>query len=477
MDLNAVWKIKLPASLAVFIVIGAGRWYNLYVIHKAGFDKALLTGIYFGVFAAVIALFIADLVLARGLLQFKIFSLKILFVVLLLVILCEKPVMNIFHMGFLVFLIVKAAVSIMIFTVLLIADAGRDGVDVFAGVKELPEKYLRKRPVKSFFEVLFRLFPNPEPTALYKIGDPGSGSPVFVTGNFELTIRRVAKALDGMDCWLLVCDSRGINIWCSTEAGHFGTKNIIQAIQRTGLAQIVSHKKIVLPQLSASNLSVDKIRSRTGFISTFGPLNIKNIDTYFKNPEDVDIRKATFILSERIEMSFGSPIILTSLLIMIFNFFGLFHLAVMLPVIYLYSFIHAMIFPKRFIKNVPLWALFVGVFVFAVNLLVSYLLHIDFMIDNIAISIGMAYLVIEFEGWSPLIKFAYGVYEKADISIDDDACIGCKACMEVCPKSVFEMKDGKAYAANVGACALCRACYVQCPVNAIDHSMDRQGEG
>jgi CO dehydrogenase/acetyl-CoA synthase gamma subunit (corrinoid Fe-S protein) len=62
--------------------------------------------------------------------------------------------------------------------------------------------------VKYFFinvvETLLRFFPIPCPTGLMVIGNPGPNSPVFLTCNYHLTVQKVKKALDGIDCYLLV---------------------------------------------------------------------------------------------------------------------------------------------------------------------------------------------------------------------------------------------------------------------------------
>ena len=54
---------------------------------------------------------------------------------------------------------------------------------------------------------------------LYAIGNPDDTSPVLVTGNYKLTFDAVREALDGRDAWLLVVDSRGINVWCAAGKG------------------------------------------------------------------------------------------------------------------------------------------------------------------------------------------------------------------------------------------------------------------
>lgn len=51
--------------------------------------------------------------------------------------------------------------------------------------------------------------------------------------------------------------------------------------------------------------------------------------------------------------------------------------------------------------------------------------------------------------------------------VDKEKCIGCGACVSVCPQNVFEMKNGKSRVARPENCVECNACVESCPVEAI----------
>ncbi|MDR0649571.1 MAG: 4Fe-4S binding protein [Synergistaceae bacterium] len=50
--------------------------------------------------------------------------------------------------------------------------------------------------------------------------------------------------------------------------------------------------------------------------------------------------------------------------------------------------------------------------------------------------------------------------------VDQDTCIGCEACVGVCPTSAISVSDGKA-SVDGDTCVECGACVSACPVSAI----------
>jgi len=56
----------------------------------------------------------------------------------------------------------------------------------------------------------------------------------------------------------------------------------------------------------------------------------------------------------------------------------------------------------------------------------------------------------------------------AKIEIDSDKCIGCRACINVCPHAVISINENIAFLANKDRCIECGACSKNCPTKAID---------
>jgi hypothetical protein len=144
---------------------------------------------------------------------------------------------------------------------------------------------------------LFRIEPG-----LYGVGNPDADSPVFVTANYKLTFDRLRIELHGIDGWILVLDSKGINVWCAAGKGTFGTEELIQRIEAVKLDKIVSHRTLILPQLGAPGIAAHQITKATKFKVKYGPVLAKDIKAYLNNGMKATpgMRKVTFGLKERI---------------------------------------------------------------------------------------------------------------------------------------------------------------------------------
>ena len=115
---------------------------------------------------------------------------------------------------------------------------------------------------------------------LYRVGQPGRHSPVLVTANYKLSVDVVRSALAGLDVWLLVLDTHGVNVWCAAGKGTFGTAELVRRIQETNLADVVDHRRIILPQLGAVGVAAHEVKPATGFSVGYGPVLARDIPAY-----------------------------------------------------------------------------------------------------------------------------------------------------------------------------------------------------
>ena len=118
---------------------------------------------------------------------------------------------------------------------------------------------------------------------LYAIGKPDHTSPVLVSANYKLTFDSLRKELSGIDCWILILDTKGINVWCAAGKGTFGTDEIVNRISKTGLSEIVSHRNLILPQLGAPGVSAHEVTRKTGFSVVYGPVRAKDLKQFISS--------------------------------------------------------------------------------------------------------------------------------------------------------------------------------------------------
>lgn len=55
----------------------------------------------------------------------------------------------------------------------------------------------------------------------------------------------------------------------------------------------------------------------------------------------------------------------------------------------------------------------------------------------------------------------------ATLALDREACVGCGACLAVCPQGVLAVEDGKARLRDPDGCMECGACALNCPAGAL----------
>jgi acetyl-CoA decarbonylase/synthase complex subunit gamma len=84
---------------------------------------------------------------------------------------------------------------------------------------------------------------------IYEINSPTAEAPVMVTTNFSITYFSVANEVDGsgLPGWLLVADAEGMSVLTAWAAGKFDAEKIAKSVKSTGVADKVSHRKIIIP--------------------------------------------------------------------------------------------------------------------------------------------------------------------------------------------------------------------------------------
>lgn len=89
---------------------------------------------------------------------------------------------------------------------------------------------------------------------IYEIGAPDENSPVLVTTNFSLTYFIVSGEVEGsrVPSWLLIMDTEGLSVMTAWAAGKFVGDAVGMFVKKSGIADKVAHRKIIIPGYAAS---------------------------------------------------------------------------------------------------------------------------------------------------------------------------------------------------------------------------------
>lgn len=142
---------------------------------------------------------------------------------------------------------------------------------------------------------------------LYAVGVPTAESPVFVSANYKLSFDHLRRELTGIDGWIMVIDTKGINVWCAAGKGTFGTDEITHRIEVTRLSEVVNHRQIILPQLGAPGVAAHEVRRRSSFRVIYGPVRARDI------PEFLDAGMKTSPEMRRVLFNIGDRLVLVPL--------------------------------------------------------------------------------------------------------------------------------------------------------------------
>ena len=136
---------------------------------------------------------------------------------------------------------------------------------------------------------------------LYAAGSPGPDAAVLVTANYKLSFDALRFCLAGLDVWLLVVDTRGINVWCAAGKGTFSSEEVVYSVKQSHLHEVVAHRQLIVPQLAATGVSAQAVKAGCGFSVRFGPVRAADVSAYLKrgNRCDEHMREVTFSLGER----------------------------------------------------------------------------------------------------------------------------------------------------------------------------------
>lgn len=121
------------------------------------------------------------------------------------------------------------------------------------------------------------------PPGLYAVGEPDAQAPVVVTANYKMSFDLVRRALSGRNVWLLVLETYGINVWCAAGKGTFGTGELVRRIEKSRLAEVVAHRRLILPMLGGAGVSAHRVKQRSGFDVAYAGARAADLPAYLDN--------------------------------------------------------------------------------------------------------------------------------------------------------------------------------------------------
>jgi len=341
----------------------------------------------------------------------------------------------------------------------------------------------------SVAQTLLRVLPFPCQTGLVKIGNPGRNAPVLLTGNFRLTVERVRRALEGMDAYLLVANSRGVNVWCAATGGHLTNHDVISVLKTSGIGKLVDQRRVILPQLAATGIEGKIVHQKTGWRVVWGPVYARSIPGFLagglqKTPK---MRTVGFAWPQRLEMAvaWAFPISLLSLLVLPYWKEGVLPLVGFVWAAALLIFLSFPLYQGRLRttqKNVGFIFFDFGkrglplfLWVFFMLGFVGYSLLAGEFSWGLVFRWGFSSLIVllilglDLMGSTPIYKSGLHEGRLLRIDLDPERCKGAGFCEQVCPKNVFaiDQKRRLALLPRAGQCVQCGACIVQCPLDAL----------
>ncbi len=338
-------------------------------------------------------------------------------------------------------------------------------------------------------QTLLRLLPFPCRTGLVRIGSPGRDAPVLLTGNFRLTVERVKRALRGIDAYLLVANSRGVNVWCAATGGLLTNHDVVSVLKTSGIDRHVDHHRVILPQLAATGIEGTVVHKKTGWQVVWGPVEASAIPAFLRRGCETTraMRTVSFPWRRRLEMAvaWAFPISLLTLIVLPFWKDGVLPLAGLTWGLALLIFLAFPLYEGRlhttgkdpgFVlfdfgqRGLPL-LLWLGVMALGLG----YAALVGELSWGLALRWGLGSLVLllllalDLTGSTPVYKSGLHEDRLLAIALDEERCKGAGFCERVCPKEVFQVDAERRLATLVqpAACVQCGACIVQCPFDAL----------
>lgn len=324
------------------------------------------------------------------------------------------------------------------------------------------------------FHIFFRHFNFPCELGLREIGRPDARSPVFLSGNYTLTVHRLMKRLQPFDCYLIVANSKGSNVWCAAGMNEFNEFDIIDAINVSGIKEKVAGRRIIAPPYAAPGVDTKEVQRQTGFKLAWGPTHLDDLPAYIEANyrRTSEMTQAQFGLADRLEQALSTALVYCMTIFPLLFFVPGYTLTLMGLIFLLHLSWFGLwdVLPeeRRWAKTLAHLAIaYLGLGVIAWWQQMAWA-DIALWAATLA---GLVLLIsLDGCGSSTLYKttpkrwLTKGDYRSHfDPIIDPAKCTSCYDCIDVCPKGVLaRVPKGPAVSVRPDACIECLACVKSC---------------
>jgi ferredoxin len=287
-----------------------------------------------------------------------------------------------------------------------------------------------------------------------------------------------------VDAYLLVANSRGINVWCSATGGLLTEHDVLSALKTSGIEERVDHRQVILPQLAATGVEGKALEQKSGWKVVWGPVYARDLPAFLQSglAKGAEMCEVRFPWTQRLEMAafWAFPVSLVSGLIT-----GLLWRRALVPgvlVVWALALALYMVYPLYGRWLDPGWRGRGVVFgVLAVLWLVAMLviagctraqgqlMWVMMARWGIFTFVVLMLMGIDFLGSTPLYRSGLLEDRLLRVVLDNEKCRGVGYCQEVCPRGCYEV-DRERHTAKIARperCVNCGACIVQCPFDAL----------
>ncbi len=328
--------------------------------------------------------------------------------------------------------------------------------------------------------ILFRFFPLKTRKKLIVTGEPDDASPVFLTGNFILSVAELRKALKGRDGFIVIAASGGINVWCASTGGHLNNQSVINALSESEIERHVKTRTVILPQLAAAGVEAKVIKKKTGWNVKWGPVYTRELPAYLDSgKKEEPMRKVSFPFLSRMEMAavVAAPLsIIFGVLSLIFKpeflLRALFFTWLAPVLIFAFYPFLGNLLKRREKQTLKIIVTLVLALLLFIMTFLSFAPAEKTIMNSLTAAVFSLILITaitsDLTGYAPGHKSSLQAERLNDVVMNSKTCAGEGTCVDVCPAGCFERTGKrKILLSNPGSCVQCGACIIQCPVDAL----------